>query len=164
MKMYDKFMLEVQHMYHDLRRTWNIPEEDAREVLPLATTHRISWTLNLAAIRHIIGKRSCWILQLGHWGPVLEGMVDELATKVHPYLRTLINPPCVKGEDEYVGCPYKLDNEKRTCRQDPRPPCLLWQCQEREQAAFFNEEQAEMAASYSKLWGRNPRTGRIYQV
>ena len=56
-----------------------IPMEDARELIGLGAQHRISWDLNIGSLQHIVGKRGCWILQLGIWGPVIMGMISELA-------------------------------------------------------------------------------------
>ncbi len=102
-----------------------VPMEDAREVIPIGATHRIVWKLNLAALMHIVGKRGCWILQLGVWGPIIKQMVHELADKVDPYFINLIAPPCVKG-DAFTGCLFKLDNERRIDGEDEIPPCSLF--------------------------------------
>ncbi len=141
-----------------------VPMEEAREVIPLAVTHRISWGLNLAALQHIIGKRGCQILQLGLWEPIIRGMVEELATKVHPYFRNLIAPPCIKG-DKFVGCCFKFDNERRVKGEDNLPPCTLYIGKEesggltvgdwgRKDPRFF-----QAGKDYGALWGRDPYTG-----
>lgn len=102
-----------------------IPIEDARELLPLGVTHRVSWTLNLASIQHIVGKRGCWIAQSGIWEPVILGMVNELAIKVHPLFRRLIDPPCFEG-GKWSGCKYKIEVERRISGEDEIPPCPLY--------------------------------------
>lgn len=102
-----------------------VPAEDAREVLPMATQHRISWSLHLASIQHIIGKRTCWIAQSELWEPIIRGMVEEMANKVHPYFATLINPPCIK-DGKFDACCFKIENERRMDGQDPIPPCSLY--------------------------------------
>ncbi len=159
-----------------------VPMEDARNVIPLAATHRISWTLNLAALKHIIGKRGCWILQLGIWEPIITGMVEELA-KIDPIFRDLISPPCVKG-NKFTGCCFKLDNERRIDGEDEIPPCALylhqhgdeacraaaasksptwsprpdgpgWETSDPVKQARFDK----MAVRYGHLWGRNVSTG-----
>lgn len=121
---YHDVMKYSQDVYAKLVEA-GVPMEDARNVIPLAATHRISWTLNLAALKHIIGKRGCWILQLGIWEPIIVGMVNELATKIDPIFRDLIAPPCIKG-GKFTGCCFKLDNERRIDGEDEIPPCSLY--------------------------------------
>lgn len=147
-----------------------VPIEDAREVIPLGAQHRLSWTLNLSALSHICKKRSCWIPQIGTWGPVIEGMVNELAEKVDPYFRKLVTPPCIKGE-KFTGCIYKLDNERRVLREDPLLPCSLYLCQEdqkpanaktiKETRAEFGDRYKGLEESFRKLWGRDTTTGQL---
>ena len=102
-----------------------VPREDARNVIPLGAGHRIVWKLNLGTLMHVVGHRGCWILQLGFWGPIIKGMIEALATRIHPSFRDLISPPCMKG-DKFTGCAFALDNEKRLFGEDPLPPCSLW--------------------------------------
>jgi len=137
-----------------------VPLEDARMVIPLAATHRITWTLNLASIARILKKRGCWILQLGLWEPVIRGIVEGLATKIDPCFRQLIRPPCWDSKD----CCFKLDNEQRLNGNDPLPFCPLW-CrfhglpyQEiiRAQKIFSKRKlklYQEMCQKFSNLWG-----------
>jgi len=120
----DRAMLDAQIAYNKLVGM-GIPREDARQVIPLGSTHRIVWKLNLSALMHIIGHRACWILQLGFWRPVIEGMIRELCEKVDPVFRDLATPPCLKDE-KFAGCLFRLDNEKRLLHEDPLPPCPLW--------------------------------------
>lgn len=165
--LYKRTMFQIQETYKLLVKA-GVPVEDAREVLPLATQHRISWGLNLASLTHILRKRGCWILQAGLWEPIIRGMIEELSVRVDPYFRTLIQPPCVKGND-YIGCNVKFDNEKRIKGEDPLPPCSLYLHHEGGaktvddiEAAVGNERMEkyhEMQSGYAKLWGRNPVTG-----
>jgi hypothetical protein len=148
-----------------------VPIEDAREVIPLAAQHRLSWGLNLSALIHICKKRSCWVPQIGTWGPVIEGMVEELVTKVDPYFRKLVTPPCMKG-DEFKGCIYKLDNERRVVGEDPLMPCPLYLSNEK-QLEFEIEGQRDLKvcrkhpnynkleAAFESLWGRDTTTGKM---
>ena len=102
-----------------------VPREDARNVIPLGATHRLIWKLNLAAIKHIMSKRGCWILQLGLWKPVIQGMVAELC-KFSPAFRELASPPCMKGDDFKV-CMFCENNYARIEGDvDPLPPCPLF--------------------------------------
>jgi len=141
-----------------------VPMEEAREIIPLGATHRITWKLNLASLQHIIGKRGCQILQLGLWEPIIRGMVDELAEKVHPYFRALICPPCMKGE-KFTGCLFKLDNERRVSGEDKLPPCTLYMQKEHSAWEIGRCEHEwpaieGIAKRYKALWGRNPWSGQ----
>jgi hypothetical protein len=155
-----KFLLEM-----------GVPIEDAREVIPLGAGHRLSWTLNLSALLHIAKKRSCWIPQIGTWGPVIEGMVNELATKVDPYFRKIVTPPCIKKE-KFVGCVYKLDNERRVDRSDPLAPCPLYLSNEDGPQVekdvtwargMFGVRYEDLEESFRNLWGRDTETGELLQ-
>jgi thymidylate synthase ThyX len=121
---YHNALRNAQNAYLELVDL-GVPIEDARAVLPLAMSHRISWALNLGSIRHILGKRSCWILQIGMWEPVLKGIASELAQKVHPCLAYLFDPPCFK-DGKWDGCKYLNDNKARVANTDPLHPCPLY--------------------------------------
>lgn len=121
----EKTMCVIEDAYNAFIKA-GIPVEDAREVIPLGAHHTIIWSLNLAALFHIIGKRGCWIPQLGVWGPVIRGMVEELATKVHPILRRIISPPCI-SQERFTGCLFGIENNRRVDGRDVIfPPCPLW--------------------------------------
>lgn len=158
---YLKAMSDAENAYNELVEI-GIPLEDARQVIPLAATHRISWTLNLAAIQHVIGKRGCWILQLGLWKPVILGIVDELCRVVSPGMRQLISPPCMKGE-KYTGCHFVEDNVRRHDGRDPLPVCTLYEANEMQvkddEAVENPPERRKMMREYGKLWNRDVHTG-----
>lgn len=110
-----------------------VPMEDARELIPLGAQHAISWDINLQALLHVLGKRGCWILQLGIWGPIIHGMVNELATKVHPMFSRIVAPPCIDQDNKFKSCTYRLENVRRLPDDngkvhDAHPPCPLWLC------------------------------------
>lgn len=107
-----------------------VPMEDAREVIPLGAQHRISWALNLQTLLHVLGKRGCWILQLGLWGPIIEGMVKALADGVHESFRTLLAPPCVDAHDKFSSCLYPVENQRRIDGRDDHPVCPLYICRD----------------------------------
>jgi len=163
-RIYEQTMKAIRLGYQSMINA-GVPAEDARMLLPLATTHRISWTLNLAALKHVIGKRGCWILQAGFWEPFIEGAVEELCEKVHPAFRRLIEPPCIK-EGEFRECLFELDNKQRLAGKDPLPPCSLYLGKvtgldapdetelERKWPRFL-----PMVRQYSRLWNRNAYTG-----
>jgi len=173
-KRYRHAMQQAADAYRQML-SFGLPIEEAREVMPFAMHHRISWALNLAAIQHIVGKRSCWILQSVLWAPVIRGMIDELAAKVHPIFRELVHPPCVK-DDTFDGCVYRLENERRVNGSDPLPMCPLWACMDakapgaeasvalcrsrQEGLSGFPmlDEMKRRAVEYEALWGRDPYT------
>jgi len=182
---YAKHMLNTRITYSKLVAA-GIPREDARNIIPLGAAHRIVWKLNLAAIRHIMSKRGCWILQLGLWRPVIEGMVNELC-KFNPVFRQLVTPPCMRG-DEFHGCLFCENNYARIEGDvDPLPPCPLFLNHYHEEALDCSNEvfpesttcwfwqsdtnkwtccaenqmplKEKMRVDYGKLWQRNVDTG-----
>lgn len=124
----------AQSAYNKLLRA-GVPAEDARNILPLGMQHRLTWKMNLSALLHVVSKRGCWIAQLGMWEPVIRGIIEELATKVHPMFRRLIDPPCFDKEGKFSGCVFKLENDNRVIGSDPYAPCPLY--------LHHHEEQAE---------------------
>jgi len=143
-------MGKIQGMYAD----WldmGVPMEDARDLIPLGATHRISWSLNLAALQHVIGKRSCWILQAGLWFPVIKGMVEELRTKVDPLLGNLANPPCLNSCKDFGGCVFNLENERRVDGSDAHHACPLY-LEENNLAQPTDIDFKDRAKDYSELW------------
>jgi thymidylate synthase (FAD) len=171
LQLYHNFMKEAQTTYRGLQAL-GVPLEDAREVLPLAVQHRISWRLNINSLQHIVGKRSCWILQQGIWGPVIEGMISELATKVHPIFRELATPPCITG-DNFTGCVYMEECRRRIDGEDALPPCPLHFNYHELTAGQrgmlplllnqieipMRQQMIERAEQYVHFWGRDPFTG-----
>jgi len=173
-ELFSSTMLKIEDAYNELVEQ-GIPMEDARELIPLGAQHRISWKLNIGALQHIVGKRGCWILQLGIWGPVIKGMIDELATKVHPVFRDMVKPPCINDEDKFGGCVYHEECNRRLDGRDLLPPCPLHYFQHIQQrdpmswedfkdtilidALPFRKEMASRALEYQDFWGRNPCTG-----
>lgn len=133
--LYEATMRQIQGAYKALVAA-GVPMEDARELIPLGATHRLSWDLNLQAIGHIVGKRGCWILQAGIWAPIIEGMINEMAAKVHPMFRALIRPPCIGKDDKFKACAYQEENRRRMpddagVVHDQLPPCPLWLCRDK---------------------------------
>lgn len=162
-------MHEVQRAYEALVAA-GVPMEDARELIPIAAQHRISWSLNISSLQHILSKRGCWILQLGIWGPIITGMVKELVKKVHPVFSELVTPPCLSGDD-FTGCVYHEECRRRLTGDDALPPCPLHLSQhvlpstgEDMDDAFRAyprmKEMEKRAEEYRLFWGRNPFTGK----
>ncbi len=181
-RIYENAMFEAQRTYQELLSR-GVPVEDARNVIPLGATHRMTWTLNMVSLKHIIGKRSCWIAQAGMWAPIISGMVEELANKVHPLFRRIVDPPCFSG-GKWVGCKVIQENVMRIQGTDPNPPCPLVLNKHAEEARIISEQSetsvwktsspaqgwdctrpdhlttmAQLMDKFRKLWQRDPKTG-----
>jgi hypothetical protein len=172
---YHETMLAIEGTYNELVAL-GVPMEDARELIPLGAQHRISWRLNIGALQHIVGKRGCWILQLGVWGPVIMGMIEELASKIDPIFRDLVKPPCIGDDDGFKACIYMEECRRRIDESDQLLPCPLHFFKHEigidpidESAAIDKANEANLymrvdmfarAQSYMKFWGRNPYTGK----
>lgn len=176
-------MTLIEHSYNDLVDS-GIPMEDARELIPLGATHRMSWALNLGSLQHIVSKRGCWVLQLGIWGPIITGMIKELTDKVDPIFAELVTPPCLDG-DNFKGCVYHEEVRRRYSGDDKLPPCPLHFRHHHiaEHGGTSDEikrasdpdihqkfkvpraaEMVERADQYEKFWNRDPWTGRRLRV
>lgn len=184
---YAKHMFETEIAYARLIAQ-GIPREDARNVIPLGATHRIVWKLNLSAIKHIVNKRSCWILQLGLWKPVIQGIISELC-KLSPAFRQLATPPCIQG-NKFRECLFCENNSARIeGNVDVLPPCPLYltyysiiakktSCKvfpESKTCWYFQSDKQiweccnvdriplmeQMRKEYGKFWNRNVDTGEM---
>lgn len=177
-------MLTIQGAYAELIKA-GIPPEDARELVPLGAQHRMTWKLNIGSLQHIVGKRGCWILQLGIWGPVIKGMISELVKNIDPVFGEIVTPPCLKGDD-FIGCKFEEENARRYDGRDQHPPCSLHFAKKyvhalggpmpddldpvvvriaaEEQDVPMREEMLARAEEYREFWGRNPFTGRRLPV
>jgi len=178
LRAYVDLMERIQLTYNFLVAS-NIPMEDARDTMPLASQHRMSWKMNISSLQHIVGERGCFILQLGLWGPVIMGIVSELVNKVHPAFAELVCPPCIK-DDCFSGCVYHEENRRRYEGLDQHPPCPLHfrhhripeQMGKQEDISKAHQidtlhkykvpmayEMIDRAAEYAVFWQRNPWTG-----
>ena len=164
-------MVTIERMYAKWAKR-GVPLEDARELIPLGATSRLSWTVNLRTLQHIVRKRGCTILQLGLWGPIINGMIEEMATKIHPVFRSLVTPPCMKA-DKYVGCIFPEDNARRLDGRDHNlPVCPLFlinddsetgteaRNQWRDKTIRLLPEIEAEAKRRKAFWNRDPWTGR----
>jgi thymidylate synthase ThyX len=173
---YDGFMRTAGELYTKFVEA-GIPPEDARQIIPLAACHRISWKLNYMSLKHILGRRGCWIAQLGMWKPIILDMVEELATQIHPIFRSLVRPPCLNHRGQFTACPFIKDNLLRLAGKDPEPPCAAFLHHHDEDTKVVPKEERvfhpagrgtwdateparrqrykDLMADFSKLWGRS---------
>jgi thymidylate synthase ThyX len=142
-----------------------IPPEDARCVIPLAATHRMIWSTNLAALKHVLKNRSCWLAQLGLWKPVIHGIVAILR-EISPLFGRLASPPCVNVQG-WKGCSFPVDNVARCEGSDPGSPCPLWLQKEAsglnghkhaaqmqsEAGTAYRKQYLQDLSEHVKLWG-----------
>lgn len=186
LEFYHRQMAWIQAAYTRMMKA-GFPIDDARNIIPLAATHRITWHINLKALLYVIGRRGCWLLQLGLWEPVIRGVVQELANRVHPMFRRVIDPPCFQ-QGRWVGCQFVEQNATRLRGEDPNPPCSLFLYQHQEEVKGILSDVAEgspwnvthakqystavhrtdsnktdlyahMQSQYRNLWHRDPCTG-----
>lgn len=129
----------IQDNYNLLIKA-GVHPEDARQILPLGMTHGITWTLNLKALQHIIGKRVCFIAQVGLWGDMIRQMVSQLR-ELSPLLGGIAKPPCVRGH-EFINCTVPGTNKERIQGLDgPMPPCPL-----------FVRYETQLALAAGRVW------------
>lgn len=122
---WDIVMGYIQDMYV-LMTDKGIPPEDARMLLPMAVTHRMTWKQSLASAIHVLKKRSCWIAELGFWEGLVLDMVQQLSA-IHPLFGTLIAPPCIDTKtDKFVGCKFEEEVWGAIRGDYPQPPCPLY--------------------------------------
>lgn len=96
-KSYLQYMEATKDFYNEMLSA-GIPMEDARYILPLATTGNIVYTSNLRALRHAIAERTCFDSQ---WE------IRRLFNKIKNLLRR-INPVLIyKCEKIYNNCKAK---------------------------------------------------------
>lgn len=158
----------AEETYKELTRV-GIPPEDARCVIPLAATHRMIWSTNLAALKHVLRNRSCWIAQLGLWKPVVH-QIAAILREISPLFGQLTLPPCVALQGDkrcWKGCPFPVDNAARCEGSDPGSPCPLWLSQEAatmhqvkhdilmqsEAGTAYRKQYLQDLAEHVKLWG-----------
>jgi thymidylate synthase ThyX len=147
-------MQYIENVYNTLLNE-GVSQEDARELLPVGMTHSISWTLNLATIQHVIGKRGCWLAQADLWEPIIQGMVTELS-KLDPYFKTIVAPPCIKG-GKFGACKFKIENDARVAGTDPLTPCPLFVSETGVMSRAETEKHVhfpEFEAKYRRLWSQ----------
>lgn len=150
---YFQAMEYIQNAYRILLDS-GVHVEDARQIIPLGLTHRMTWEVNLKALRHIIGKRTCWIAQRGIWENFIQQAVRELTEKVNPAFHALIAPPCIK-KDQWKSCPFEGINEERIEGRDGFPPCPLWLNHRKKHATYYVDVLIlqDKVPAWKPLWG-----------
>ncbi len=130
-QLFGSAMFAFERAYRSLLAV-GVPPEDARYVLPLAVTSRLTWKVDFATLRAIMRQRGCWLQELGPWKPLLLDMVNQLGSRVHPSFRRLIDPPCF-NRGSFQACPFGAENMERVKGfpedSDPVPslaPCPLF--------------------------------------
>ena len=144
-------LLENMEMGYQALVAAGVPMEDARQIIPLAASHGITWTMSLKAMMHIVGKRACWVAQANLWAQLIAGMVDHLCEQVHPIFRKIILPPCF-SKGSYKACPYFQINTERVQGRDHMPPCPLYvfnQTQDAYEAYLKSEVETGKEATWS---------------
>jgi len=164
LEFYRGFLGSVQFAYNKLRTEFGCLPEDAREVIPVAMTHRMAWHVNAMTLKRICADRSCWIAQSGYWHPVVRGVISELKV-VDSIFSVLATPPCIdKKTDKYHSCPFSHENSRRLPgNNDPGIPCSLWSHHESSVDSVDSDEDERrlwlMEDEYRELWHRDPKTG-----
>lgn len=157
-KLYLDLLEQIEFVYNKLVDS-GVPMEDARQIIPVAVTHGITWTLNLKALMHIVGKRACWVAQANLWEDLISGMVNELCVKIDPIFRKIILPPCFK-KGVYNSCPYFQINRERVQGRDNMPPCPLFvyhQTEEAIDAERKSYEETGNSATWYPVDGGDPK-------
>lgn len=148
--LYNEAMVNAAEAYRTLRAR-GVDIDIAREVLPMAIQHHITWSVNLASIRHILSKRTCWVPQLDLWKPLIDGMLREIHEHIDPKFGELIEPPCVK-RNVFQGCVFQIENANRVKGVDPAPPCPAYLNNHREHAVEAAYEVAQEPEAGDVRW------------
>lgn len=81
--------------------------EEARELLPSGTLHRLSFTCNIESLHNLVSKRTGWLLQGDIWFPIIKGIIEELVKNVSPVFRSFAHPSEVDMKGNYTGYKFK---------------------------------------------------------
>lgn len=107
---FEQFMTKISEQYQEFVEA-GIPAEDARAVLPNATTTSLVTSLNLREMIHLANLRLCSRAQY-EIRTMVKMMCDELV-KVEPWLKPYLVPKCERlgfcDEDKSCGRKAKLE-------------------------------------------------------
>ena len=107
-KTYTHLMSTIETFY-ELATTMGIPEEDARFILPNASTTEINVKMNLRELIHFMNERLCTCAQ---WEiREMAILMREEVLKVCPDLKDMLVPKC-EQHNEFPYCP---ESPKRSC-------------------------------------------------
>ena len=112
---YERLMNECAGIYSEFQKEYNIPNEDARMVLPNACTTCIEVKMNLRALMNFMNERLCSCAQTE---------IREMATKMRdavikeiPLLVDCLVPKCEKYGKQFGFC---NESKSRSCGRHPR--------------------------------------------
>jgi thymidylate synthase ThyX len=91
-KIYREYMEKIQHMYESLVDC-GIPNQDARNLLPLGIYSPITMAINLRSLYHTLELRTCLNAQEEYRNVALL-MKNEIAEKMGEIFTIPIHPPC----------------------------------------------------------------------
>ena len=107
---FEQFMTKISEQYQEFVEA-GVPAEDARAVLPNATTTSLVTSLNLREMIHLANLRLCSRAQY-EIRTMVKMMFDELV-KVEPWLKPYLVPKCERlgfcDEDKSCGRKAKLE-------------------------------------------------------
>jgi hypothetical protein len=166
---YLKHMEQTQKFYKEMRDE-GLKFEDAREIMPSGALHRLSFVCNVESLHNLVSKRTGWLLQGDLWIPIIQGIVDELESKVSSVFRTFAYPPEVNRKREYVGYKFKELSYDRYAGITRLPVCPIFFYKEKEyienrsrkpiksiqqlrKEGLWDDQRVEV---YKNLWGFNP--------
>lgn len=98
--------------------------EDARDVLPPAQLHRGSVTMHYRALKQMVGRRTAFVAQAGHWLPMLASLSQQVR-EIDERLGWIFEPPEIKN-GKYIGQVAELEHRRRFLGHDPTPPCPIY--------------------------------------
>lgn len=105
------YIMEAAHAaYLDLTETFDIPQEDARYLLPQATATQLLVTMNARELNHFFSLRCCghaqWEIQAVAWKML------TICQEVHPIVFENSGPKCFKNG-------YCVESESQSCGLKP---------------------------------------------
>lgn len=123
----DRHMQLLEQFYREEIEAGLTPEE-ARDILPQNSSIPVIFRATLRQLRWIVSKRSSFVFQSSLWGPVIDGIIDELSEWDAAIGEKFRQPPCkLRGV-----CPYRSEMETRSQKLpdgrwlDPNPICPLY--------------------------------------
>lgn len=112
--LYDKFMESAKFTYN-LLQSLDVPNEDARFILPNACETKLELTMNLRALMNFMHERLCTCAQweIRQLAQKMRQLIVDRVPELEPYLV----PKCEKNGKEFGAC---NESKKRSCGRHPR--------------------------------------------